>query len=75
MYWTISFIIRKYCIKNRITLYILGRNRDKNFRSMRRRARIREMDTSDLYRYDPYETSYSSTVQGKKLNRRISKKY
>ena len=26
-------IIRKYCIKNQITLYILGKNRDKNFRA------------------------------------------
>ena len=48
------------------------RHRNKNFNSMRRRARIREMDTSDLYRYDPYETPYSSTVQGKKLNRRMN---
>ncbi len=44
----------------------------RNIRTMRRRARTRDMDTSDLYRYDPYETPYSSTVQGKKLNRRMN---
>ena len=48
------------------------RHRNRNFNSMRRRARIREMDTSDLYRYDPYEVPYSSTVQGKRINRRMN---
>ena len=44
----------------------------RNIRSMRKRARVRDMDTSDLYRYDPYDTPYYSTVQGKKMNRRMN---
>ena len=37
--------------------------------------KLRDMDYRDLYRYDPYPTAYNSTVQGKKLNRRMYKEY
>ena len=48
-------------------------HRSKNFRSKRRLARRREVDSSDIYRYNPYDNiSYSSTVRGRKPNRRMN---
>ena len=47
-------------------------NGNREYRSMRIIGKAQGMDYNDLYRYDPYPTAYNSTVQGKKLNRRIN---
>ena len=48
------------------------RRNDKQYRSMRRQARVRDMDHRDLYRYDPYPTAYNSTMRGKSPNRKMN---
>ena len=47
-------------------------HRGAQFRSMRRNARIREADSRDLNRYEPYSQSYNYTVHGNRPNRTMN---